>query len=247
MIPILNPAGVQELIDYGLYGFALSRFCGTWAALKCVKDNIEFDGVRRRPPRPGQDRDPGRRRVPHAAGRPQHPHAGRHPRAGGAAPRLQARRHAGLRAREQPQPHRPVRRAQPEDRHRSRSARAISTCARRSTSSASTRSRRTTWGCGSTRSPAPGRCRKRELVEFARGLELIIVVEEKRSLIEVQVREELYGTAEPAGLHRQEGRERQLAVPGQGRARPQRHRHRHRRAAAAIPRQRRSRTAACRA
>ncbi|MBA90994.1 MAG: indolepyruvate ferredoxin oxidoreductase [Phyllobacteriaceae bacterium] len=41
MIPIFNPAGVQELIDYGLYGYALSRFAGTWSALKCVKDNIE--------------------------------------------------------------------------------------------------------------------------------------------------------------------------------------------------------------
>ena len=41
MIPILNPAGVQEILDYGLYGFALSRFAGTWAAMKCVKDNIE--------------------------------------------------------------------------------------------------------------------------------------------------------------------------------------------------------------
>ena len=41
MIPILNPAGVQEMIDYGLYGYALSRFAGTWAALKCVKDNVE--------------------------------------------------------------------------------------------------------------------------------------------------------------------------------------------------------------
>ncbi|MDW6024990.1 indolepyruvate ferredoxin oxidoreductase family protein [Mesorhizobium sp. BAC0120] len=41
MIPILNPAGVQELIDYGLYGYALSRFAGTWTAIKCVKDNIE--------------------------------------------------------------------------------------------------------------------------------------------------------------------------------------------------------------
>ncbi|MDP2120523.1 MAG: indolepyruvate ferredoxin oxidoreductase family protein [Hoeflea sp.] len=41
MIPILNPAGVQEMIDYGLHGFALSRFAGTWAALKCVKDNVE--------------------------------------------------------------------------------------------------------------------------------------------------------------------------------------------------------------
>jgi len=41
MIPILNPAGVQEMINYGLYGFAMSRFAGTWAAIKCVKDNIE--------------------------------------------------------------------------------------------------------------------------------------------------------------------------------------------------------------
>src|SRR5437667_4097689 len=36
---------------------------------------------------------------------------------------------------------------------------------------------------------------QRELKEFSAGLDLIVVVEEKRSLIEVQVREELYGTA----------------------------------------------------
>ena len=36
---------------------------------------------------------------------------------------------------------------------------------------------------------------RRELQEFAQNLDLIIVVEEKRSLLEVQVREELYGTA----------------------------------------------------
>src|SRR5215475_9787035 len=40
MMPILNPAGVQELLDYGLFGFALSRYAGAWVALKCVKDNI---------------------------------------------------------------------------------------------------------------------------------------------------------------------------------------------------------------
>src|SRR5262249_48671632 len=45
MIPILNPAGVQEIIDYGLYGFAMSRFCGTWAALKCMHDTVESTAV----------------------------------------------------------------------------------------------------------------------------------------------------------------------------------------------------------
>ena len=41
MIPVLNPAGVQEIIDYGLYGWALSRFSGAWVGLKAVKDTIE--------------------------------------------------------------------------------------------------------------------------------------------------------------------------------------------------------------
>src|SRR6266571_3510962 len=41
MIPVLNPAGVQEILDYGVLGFALSRFAGVWVGIKCVKDNIE--------------------------------------------------------------------------------------------------------------------------------------------------------------------------------------------------------------
>ena len=41
MIPVLNPAGVQEILDYGLLGYALSRYAGCWVGLKCVKDNIE--------------------------------------------------------------------------------------------------------------------------------------------------------------------------------------------------------------
>ncbi|MEH6717983.1 MAG: indolepyruvate ferredoxin oxidoreductase family protein [Aurantimonas endophytica] len=41
MMPIFNPAGVQEILDYGLAGFALSRFSGLWTGMKCVKDNIE--------------------------------------------------------------------------------------------------------------------------------------------------------------------------------------------------------------
>src|SRR3954462_7007967 len=45
MIPILNPAGVQEFIDYALYGWAMSRFCGSWTALKCMHETVESTGV----------------------------------------------------------------------------------------------------------------------------------------------------------------------------------------------------------
>ncbi|HEX3937254.1 MAG TPA: indolepyruvate ferredoxin oxidoreductase family protein, partial [Xanthobacteraceae bacterium] len=41
MIPVLNPAGVQEVLDYGLYGWAMSRFTGTWVALKTMHETIE--------------------------------------------------------------------------------------------------------------------------------------------------------------------------------------------------------------
>ncbi|WP_320177593.1 indolepyruvate ferredoxin oxidoreductase family protein [Roseovarius pacificus] len=41
MIPVLNPANVSEIMEYGLHGWALSRFAGVWVGLKCVKDNIE--------------------------------------------------------------------------------------------------------------------------------------------------------------------------------------------------------------
>jgi indolepyruvate ferredoxin oxidoreductase len=45
MMPVLNPAGVQEIIDYGLTGWALSRFAGLWVGLKCIKDSIESTAV----------------------------------------------------------------------------------------------------------------------------------------------------------------------------------------------------------
>jgi indolepyruvate ferredoxin oxidoreductase len=45
MIPILNPAGVQEIIDYCLYGWAMSRFTGAWTALKCMHDTVESTAV----------------------------------------------------------------------------------------------------------------------------------------------------------------------------------------------------------
>ncbi|KPL52301.1 indolepyruvate ferredoxin oxidoreductase [Prosthecomicrobium hirschii] len=45
MMPVLNPAGVQEILDFGLYGWALSRYAGVWVGLKCVKDTVESTAV----------------------------------------------------------------------------------------------------------------------------------------------------------------------------------------------------------
>jgi indolepyruvate ferredoxin oxidoreductase len=39
--PVLSPAGVQEILDFGLYGLALSRFAGVWVGLKLMKDTVE--------------------------------------------------------------------------------------------------------------------------------------------------------------------------------------------------------------
>ncbi len=44
-MPVLSPAGVQEILDYGLYGYALSRFAGVWAGLKLMKDTVEVTSV----------------------------------------------------------------------------------------------------------------------------------------------------------------------------------------------------------
>ena len=45
LMPILSPAGVQEVLDYAILGWALSRYCGCWVGLKCVKDTIEVTAV----------------------------------------------------------------------------------------------------------------------------------------------------------------------------------------------------------
>jgi indolepyruvate ferredoxin oxidoreductase len=41
MIPILNPATVQEYIDLGLLGFALSRYSGCWVGFKAIAETVE--------------------------------------------------------------------------------------------------------------------------------------------------------------------------------------------------------------
>ncbi|HEX5804234.1 MAG TPA: indolepyruvate ferredoxin oxidoreductase family protein, partial [Azospira sp.] len=41
MMPVLAPAGIQEYLDYGLHGFALSRYSGCWVAFKALTDTVE--------------------------------------------------------------------------------------------------------------------------------------------------------------------------------------------------------------
>jgi indolepyruvate ferredoxin oxidoreductase len=40
-IPVLNPSNVQDYLDLGVHGFAMSRYSGCWIAFKCVTDVVE--------------------------------------------------------------------------------------------------------------------------------------------------------------------------------------------------------------
>jgi len=44
-MPVVSPAGVQEILDFGIYGYALSRFSGLWVGLKTMKDTVEATAV----------------------------------------------------------------------------------------------------------------------------------------------------------------------------------------------------------
>ncbi len=43
-IPVLYPSHTQELLDYGLHGIALSRYSGCWVGMKVVTDVVEGGG-----------------------------------------------------------------------------------------------------------------------------------------------------------------------------------------------------------
>ena len=192
MMPILNPAGVQEIIDYALYGWAMSRFTGTWTALKCMHETVESTGV----VDGGLDRvniiTPADFRMPD----------------GGLNIRLvdtilgqEARLHDFKRD------------AMLAFVHANKLNRTVTSGGRNpkigiiTTGKAylDVRQAFDELGIDEVKCndlglrlfkvgcvwPLP----RQELSDFAKGLDLIIVVEEKRSLIEVQVREELYGTA----------------------------------------------------
>ena len=41
MMPVLNPAGVQDILEMGLLGFAMSRFTGRWVGFKTIAETVE--------------------------------------------------------------------------------------------------------------------------------------------------------------------------------------------------------------
>ena len=40
-IPILNPSNLQDLLEFGIFGWALSRYSGLWVSIKCITSNID--------------------------------------------------------------------------------------------------------------------------------------------------------------------------------------------------------------
>jgi len=192
MMPILNPAGVQEFADYALYGWAMSRFSGAWTALKCMHETVESTGVvdasldRINIVTPDDFRMPpgglNIRLTDNFLGQEARLHDFKRDAmlafvranklnkimtTGGRAPKIGVITTGKA--------YLDVRQAFDElgideIKCNDLGLRLFKIAC--------------VWPIG-----------RQELAEFARGLDLIIVVEEKRSLIEVQVREELYGTA----------------------------------------------------
>ncbi|WP_417693753.1 indolepyruvate ferredoxin oxidoreductase family protein [Roseibium sp.] len=44
-IPIFNPSDIQDVLDYGQHGLALSRYAGLWSALICVADTMDASAI----------------------------------------------------------------------------------------------------------------------------------------------------------------------------------------------------------
>ncbi|MBT8082213.1 MAG: indolepyruvate ferredoxin oxidoreductase family protein [Gammaproteobacteria bacterium] len=65
MMPWLNPASVAEYLEYGLYGIALSRFSGMWVGFKAITETVESAMSVELPPYP-QFVTPADYQPPHA-------------------------------------------------------------------------------------------------------------------------------------------------------------------------------------
>ena len=191
MMPILAPAGVQEILDYGLYGFAMSRYASVWVGLKCLKDTIEstasvdgaLDRVKIVIPE-DYDMPPGGLSIRVADGILEQEARLQEHKRDAAVAFIRANRLNKIITSGGPN-----------------AKVGIITCGK---SYLDVRQAMDDLGIDEVRAndlgvrlykvAAPWPLEPEGLKDFAHGLETIIVVEEKRSLIEVQVREELFGT-----------------------------------------------------
>ena len=44
-MPVINPAGVQEFLDYGLHGWGLSRYAGLWVGFICIAETVDSSAI----------------------------------------------------------------------------------------------------------------------------------------------------------------------------------------------------------
>nr|WP_067296173.1 indolepyruvate ferredoxin oxidoreductase family protein [Marinobacterium profundum] len=190
MIPVLHPSGIQEMLDYGLYGWAMSRFSGCWVGFKALAEVLDSSI--------SADLDPHRVQI--------------------TLPQDFPMPDEGLNAR---WPDKPLQQEERLHRYKLDAARAFCRANRLDRVIFSTSDARfgiittgksyldvvqalTDLGLGEAECAAiglrlykvamPWPLEPEGVREFAAGLDEVLVVEEKRGLIEEQLKEQLYGT-----------------------------------------------------
>jgi indolepyruvate ferredoxin oxidoreductase len=191
-IPVLAPANLQEYLDYGLHGWAMSRYSGCWVAheadLGHGRKLGRGDG-RSRPPRAHHPH-----RLP-AAGRRRAPALARSATGAGTPPAaVQGLCRDRLRPRQQPQPPDLRQPAAAAGHHRLRQGlHGRAPGARRHGIDAAHAAE---IGLRLFKVGMPWPLEAESVRRFAEGLEEILVVEEKRQIIEYQLKEMLYNWRE---------------------------------------------------
>lgn len=51
-MPTINPANIAEYLEFGLWGYALSRYSGCWVEFKAVSETVESAASVELPPLP---------------------------------------------------------------------------------------------------------------------------------------------------------------------------------------------------
>ncbi len=189
MIPVLYPTGVQEIFELGLHGFAMSRYSGCYVAFKTISETVDSSASIAVDPSQPRIVLPEDFVLPAAGLNIRWPDAPMEQEL-----RLQHDKiYAALayRAREPPQP-RGHRFAQPAPGHHHLGQELSRRAARRSRTWASTSGTRPRSAFASARSACPGPSSPTACASSPRGCDEILVVEEKRQLIEYQMKEQLY-------------------------------------------------------